>query len=135
MLIDPASDRAKGFFWLAAAWNLSAAAIALFASAHHTASFFGPGAKVEGLIAQMNTQLWWVSVLLFGVGYAIVALDPRRNHGIVFLAALGKTYVGLLWVWSFTRDEVTVLGLAGGLGDLAFAAVFAIFLWQARAAR
>ena len=28
-----------------------------------------------------NTQVFWVSVLFFGLGYGIVARDPGKNHG------------------------------------------------------
>ena len=64
-----------------------------------------------------------------------VARDPRKNHGLVLVAALGKTCVALLWIAAFAQGTVGLLGLAGALGDLVFAALFFRFLLAFRTAR
>ena len=84
----------------------------------------------EGAVAHLYTQAFWVSVGLFGVGYAIVAHDPGRNHGILLLAALGKTYVFVVFTAAWLRGSMGTLALVGGIGDLVFAAVFFWFLWH-----
>lgn len=99
---------------------------------YHAASFYGSGVEIHGPAGQMNTQAFWVSVLFFGIGYAIVARDPSKNHGLVLVAALGKTYVFVLWTAAWLRSEMTDLALAGAAGDLAFAAAFAWFLLRMR---
>jgi hypothetical protein len=128
---EPDLSRWKPLFWLAAAYNGSAAAVALLAPDLHVERFFAPGTALEGPVAHLNLQAFWVSVLLFGVGYAIVARDPRRNHGILFLAALGKTYVFVVFTSHWLEGSMQLLALAGGIGDLVFAGLFAWFLWQA----
>ncbi len=121
----------KPLFYVAAAYNIAAAAVALIAPRFHTESFFGPDAVIEGSVAFVNTQAFWVSVLLFGVGYWMVARDPSKNHGIVLLAAIGKTYVFAIWAWHYAQGSMTAFALFGGVGDLVFAGIFAVFLWKA----
>jgi hypothetical protein len=124
--------RIRWLFIVAAIWNLSAAGIALAFPDFHAESFYRAGTDLTGHVARMNTQAFWVSVLLFGAGYLVVARDPHKNHGLVFLAAVGKTYVFAIWTIGWFQSEVTVLALAGAIGDLAFAAVFAWFLVRVR---
>jgi len=133
MSTGPSLADARGIRWLfavAAAWNIAAATAALCFPAFHVASFYGSGTEAHGVVAQLHMQAFWVSVLLFGLGYAIVARDPRKNHGIILLAAIGKSYVFVVWTVGWSRSEVTTLGLLGGIGDLLFAGVFAWFLWR-----
>jgi hypothetical protein len=123
-------NRWKPFFWTAAVYNLLAAAVALLAPDFHVEQFFAAPAVLEGPVARIYTQAFWVSVLLFGVGYAIVARNPDRNHGILLLAALGKAYVFVAFVRAWLAGSMRTLALLGGIGDLIFAAGFVWFLWQ-----
>ncbi len=124
--------RFRPLFIVAAIWNLAAASVALIAPSFHTETFFGPGTTLDDPVAFLNTQMVWVTVGLFGIGYWIVARDPRKNHGIVLLAILGKVYVSVAWCWAWTADIVAPFALAGATGDLLFAAAFAFFLLKAR---
>ena len=119
-------------FYLAAFWNLSAATVALFAPEYHAQSFFGSSASLSDPISALDTQIMWVSVAFFGVGYWIVARDPGKNHGLVLVAALGKTFVGIRWFVAYVEGLVTPLALVGAIGDLIFAGLFAYFLVAAR---
>ena len=57
------------------------------------------------------------------------------RRGILPLGVLGKTAACLVWSWAFLAGEGTWLLLAGGLGDLAWAAYFVVVLRaEARAA-
>jgi hypothetical protein len=114
-------------FAIAAAWNFAAAAGALLTPELHRSLFFTVDNGVSAM-AQINTQGFWVAVLLFGVGYAIVARDPAKNHGLVVVGALGKLYVAVAWSWNFFAGTMKVMPLIGGLGDLVFAGLFLYFL-------
>ncbi len=125
------NDRqARYLFSAAAAWNFLAAAVALLAPDFHAASFFTPEAYSNAPMAASYAQGFWVFVLLFGVGYAVVARDPSKNHAIVALAAVGKTYVGVVWLLGAASGVLSALAVSGAVGDLAFAAVFAWFLYD-----
>ncbi len=125
-------ERYRLLFYLAAFWNLSAAIVALVAPEYHTQTFFGSAASASDPEFALNTQIFWVSVLFFGVGYWIVGRDPSKNHGLVLIAAAGKAFVGVRWIWAYTQGVVAPFALAGATGDLVFAALFAVFLLKAR---
>ena len=129
-LFDP--GRYRSLFYLAGAWNLSAAAVALGFPEFHAQMLYGQSESLSSPAAVINARIVWLSVAFFGVGYLIVARDPSKNHGLVLIAALGKASVGALWLWGYRAHEVAGLGLAGAIGDLAFAGLFAAFLLRAR---
>ena len=127
---DP--TRFRSVFYLAAVWNLSAAAGALLFPQYHAELFFGSPLAVATPAAVLNSQIVWVSVAFFGVGYWMVAREPTRNHGLILVATLGKIYVGLRWIWAFGQGIVTPFAVVGAAGDLMFASIFAIFLLKAK---
>jgi len=127
--------RYRPLFYAAAGWNVIAARVALAAPVFHAEAFFVLEGALASPEAALNTRIMWVTVGLLGFGYWLVARDPRKNHGLVLVAALGKTCVALLWIAAFAQGTVGLLGLAGALGDLVFAALFFRFLLAFRTAR
>jgi len=126
---DP--TRFRPLFYIAALWNLAAAGVALWAPAYHARVFFGSDRGLASPDAAMNTNILWVSVALFGIGYWLVARDPNKNHGLILIAALGKAYTAILWFSGFLFGTVTSFALLGAAGDIIFATFFAYFLLQA----
>jgi hypothetical protein len=114
--------------YIAAAWNLVGATLTLADMPKHLALFFGPGTVLDTPVALINTYGFWGSVVLFGIGYLVVARRPRENHGIVLLAVLGKIGTFFIWGWAYLQHAVTWLALAGGVGDLIFALIFIRYL-------
>ena len=117
---------------VAAAWNLVGAALVFANLSRHIALFFGRNAVIDDPIAMLNTIGFWGSVVLFGIGYLIVAANPAKNHGIIFLAIIGKVAVFLIWTWYWWRGYATALALFGGVGDLIFAVLLMFFLLRIR---
>jgi hypothetical protein len=126
--------RFRPLFYAAAGWNLVAAGVALAAPAFHAEAFFGSGAALASPEAALNSRIMWVSIGLLGFGYWLVARNPRKNHGLVLVAAMGKTCVAALWIAAFAQNTVGSLALAGAVGDLAFAGLFFRFLVAAQRA-
>ncbi|WP_372365190.1 hypothetical protein [Candidatus Uabimicrobium sp. HlEnr_7] len=121
------------FFTIAALWNITGAGGALLFPEFHTQLFFELSNSKFDIVAHVNTQAFWVSVLFFGVGYAIVAYNPRKNHGILLIAILGKLYVAVLWSYYWWNGKIKFFGLVGAVGDFVFALLFIAFLlwfWQ-----
>jgi hypothetical protein len=112
----------------AAAWNIVGAILVLLNLKTHITVFFGADAVFENRVAIINTIGFWGQVILFGAGYLIVAADPTRNHGILYLAISGKIAVCILWVWCWLQGYVTVVAFWGGIGDLVFAVLLLVFL-------
>ena len=127
---DP--NRYRGLFYVAALWNVSAAGVALFAPEYHAQTFYGSTASALDPVSVVDTQIFWVSVLFFGVGYWIVARNPAKNHGLILIAALGKAFVGIRWISAYVDGIAMSFALVGAIGDLIFAGLFALFLLRAR---
>ena len=116
----------------AAIWNIAGAALVLINMPEHVRLFFGTDASLDNRVAVINTIGFWGQVLLFGIGYLIVAANPLRNHGIIALAIAGKIAAFVLWSWCWLQGSLTAVALFGGVGDLVFAALLASFLVSIR---
>ena len=119
-------------FYIAAAYNLMGAAVPLLATELHLKTFFTEQAASSGVIMEMNTQAFWVTVFFFAVGYFMVGRDPKKNRPILWIAAPGKAYVFVLWTWHYMQGNVTEMALAAGIGDIIFALLFLRFLLKTR---
>ena len=60
-------------------------------------------------------------VLIFGVGYGIVAMDPRQNHGLIWLGILGKLGVVAILGQRWLTGVATAWVLPAAAGDFVFA--------------
>lgn len=116
------------FFLVAALWNLAGSGIAFANLETNATTFFLAATSELQPVINMLLILFWFTVFTFAVGYLILAVNPRKNRGILLLAILGKTAVGVLWTHGFFNGYVSATALAAGIGDLIFAAVFAVNL-------
>ena len=119
-------------FYVAAVYNLLAASSALFLTELHFSLFFTEAAASSGPIVAINTQAFWVCVVLFGVGYFFVARDPVHNRSILYLGVPGKAYVFFFFTLHYFQGHVTVIALLGGIGDLVLALLFLRYLLKTR---
>ncbi|MFX0030859.1 MAG: hypothetical protein ACFE8B_16720 [Candidatus Hermodarchaeota archaeon] len=67
-------------------------------------------------------------VFSFGIGYFLVARDLNKNHGIVFLGAIAKVFVFVLFLTYFFIGDSNIIPVIFVIGDLIFAILFAEFL-------
>lgn len=80
----------------------------------------------------LMTRLASLLIVVLGIGYAMVARDPVANRSILWLGVIGKAPIPLL-VWQ--GGGAAVLSSPAfllSLGDLAFAALFLIYLARRR---
>ena len=74
-----------------------------------------------------------VFVALFGGSYAWLALQPTISRPLVAFGAIGKTSAFVLFFTLWFFGHASFLLMLGGIGDLAFAAVFATWLRESAA--
>lgn len=67
-------------------------------------------------------------VVLFGIGYWLVSLDVRQNHGLVVLGILGKLGVVLFFPYRVWVGDTTAWILLPAAIDLFFVVLYADFL-------
>jgi len=75
----------------------------------------------------LYTTLVALFVLLFGGSYLWLALQPVISRPLLALGAIGKTTAAVAFTLLWLCGEASLLLMLGGLGDLAFAVVF--FVW------
>ena len=75
------------------------------------------------------TTLVAIFIALFGASYAWLAL-VRIDRSLLTLGAIGKTSAAVAFFLLWLSADASLLLMLGGLGDLAFAA---IFFWWLRA--
>lgn len=114
-------------------WKLVFVVAALFNFAVGLPMLLAPEAMLTGLGQPvpddlLMTRLASLLIVVLGIGYGMVARDPVGNRPILWLGVLGKAPIPLL-VW--LSGGAAVLASSAfllSLGDLAFAALFLIFL-------
>ena len=85
--------RFQPLFFAAAAWNLAGAIMGLF-FLEPLSELAWPGADLlADPISVQFTMMVFGLVGVLGIGYALVALDPSRNRGLVLTAAIGKPVI------------------------------------------
>lgn len=121
MISDVAIRRALG---ASVIFNLGGAALFAF-PASPLGEFVGLPAPVPGVYGAIIAYF----VVLFGGAYGWLAMQPVIDRPMVGFAAIGKSGFFFLVVifWLFGKISFLAVGAAGG--DLAFAAIFAAWLF------
>ncbi|UCD84282.1 MAG: hypothetical protein JSU92_13550 [Deltaproteobacteria bacterium] len=118
----------RKFFFVAAAWNLIGAVPALVSPRLNLRLFYA--VITDNYITLfLNRGLWW-AILVFGIGYLIIASDPGKHLGIVIMGIIGKTIVAGHWLYLFSIDRATALAVFAVLGDSIFTLFFLLYLIQ-----
>ena len=112
-------------FAAAAAWNLVAAAIFIFRPEIVLARL-GISDPAARLLARSLAS----SVITWGLGYALVAVDGRRFRPFAQLGALSKTIFAAVYAVAFFRGQISLAACSPALVDLLFALLFVEYLWR-----
>lgn len=118
----------RKFFLLSAFWNFSGAIPGIFFPALSMRSFYG--VQTDDYHTLFLTSLFWGTVLVFGIGYLIVANDPVKNYGIIALGVVGKIILSFTWyyIYFFCKNRATLVAVGAATGDLIFALYFSYYL-------
>ncbi|MFZ5609623.1 MAG: hypothetical protein ACOY99_08435 [Pseudomonadota bacterium] len=119
------SDRAwRGVFFIAAAFNIAAAAFFALAPDVALALFQFP--PVTGQVV-WYALFWWL-VAAFGIGYYLVGRDLVANRSIALLGLVGKLGVVVVGAVLWGRGQLSSPMAALVAGDLVFSVFFLLFL-------
>ncbi|MBU2552699.1 MAG: hypothetical protein KKB20_30075 [Proteobacteria bacterium] len=113
-------------FLIAALMNFVGAAGALWRPAQNIKLMYGLENSPD-LLLFLNRWLWWI-VLLFGIGYLLIAWEPARFPGIVIMGAVGKALFAANWIYLRAHGRATNLVLFPSAWDTVFALLFLIYL-------
>ncbi|MFL5752218.1 MAG: hypothetical protein ACJ76F_02330 [Bacteroidia bacterium] len=116
-------------FKLAALWNFSGALFALFCKDLMSSLFYvNSDPALTTVESNINYYLLYSFILVMGIGYWIVSLDPSRNKGLILVGIIGKLSTAFTWIIVFFMGYGTIMLLAGALGDLAWSLLFCYYL-------
>ena len=89
---------------------------------------FGPEALDDSFVAAIFFRMFMLAVVIFGIGYFIVSMDLKNNHGIVWLGAISKVIVCAKMGYFYISGLATNFVLIGIFPDVVFTVLFLIFL-------
>jgi hypothetical protein len=122
----------RWLFALGAAWNIVIGLSVSVAPLSSLRLLYGHEPSADDQLLSMLYRDFASCVLIFGLGYGIVAVDPSQNHGLVWLGIIGKLGVVAVLGQRWLTEAATVWVLPVAAGDLAFALLFACFLWRSK---
>jgi hypothetical protein len=122
----------RGFFWVAAAFNVFGGLMGWFNFEKQLTDAGFPAPNYP-----FFAQLLFLAVIIFGIGYAMVAVDPLRNRNIVWLGLLAKIAGVAMTYWAVDQGQVPKdpFAIQPLFADVPWAILFAIFLWKTRGSR
>lgn len=116
----------KNFFRFAALFNFTAALALLFAPSLFFSLLMMPDRLTMEAMPWIHQ--FAVLVLAFGVGYWAISQDPAGKRDIIWMGCLGKVLVfSMAWI-DFFFFELPIGFPLLVVADLAFAAVYFVFL-------
>src|SRR4030042_2141959 len=128
---DPPTQpgRWRLFFLAAGLWNWCGAVPAIFWPGLNLNLFYA----ITGLqdyplnyyLVFLNRS-FWIAVLVFGLGYLIIASDPGKHLGIVVMGIIGKVIVALAWYYLFAMGKATGFAVFAATGDSLFTVFFLV---------
>lgn len=118
----------KLVFWVAALFNF-AVGLPMLVTPETLLPAIGQPVPADLLMTRLAALL----IVVLGIGYGMVARDPVANRPILWLGVLGKAPIPLL-VWrTGGAAALASSSFILSLGDLAFAALFLLYLLTNRA--
>ena len=115
----------KTLFMVAAAFNLSTAAILIFRPDIVLARFGITDPMANWLARSMAS-----SVTAWGVAYALVLVNPLRFREFVRLGVFSKTLFFVIYAVAFFSRAISFPAFVPALVDLVLAALFVEYLWR-----
>jgi hypothetical protein len=72
----------------------------------------------------------WITVLVFGIGFFIVALNPVKHIGIVIMGLLGKLLFASNVLIQYSSEKVSETAMTAAVIDLIFVLLFGVFIFK-----
>lgn len=116
----------KRFFLASACWNMFGAIPALISPRLNMLMFYG--VKTDDFYTLFLNRFSWAAVLIFGIGYLMTAIDPRKFIGIIIMGIIGKTTVAALWYYLYFTDRAAIFSIFAATGDSIFTLYFIVYL-------
>ena len=113
----------------------------LLAAAHNILGGLMLLVRFDAVLAEMGfatasprflLQLLFISVIIFGVAYLVIALNPLASRGLVFIGLLSKLAGAMMSYRAMYRHELVADWTGPLIHDVVWAIGFGVFLVYAR---
>ena len=119
------------FFLVSGLWNLGGAIPALVSPRLNLQLMYGIFKTDESSLRfylEFLNRGFWMAVLVFGIGYLIIATNPGKHLGIVVMGIIGKVIVAMSWFFLFAMGKATGFAVFAATGDSLFTVFFILYL-------
>lgn len=116
----------RKFFAVSGCWNMIGAIPAVISPRLNLKLMYGLSTN-DYYNLMLNRSLW-IAILIFGVGYFLIALDPRRYFGIIVMGIIGKIAVAVIWFHMFSIGTATFMAAFAATGDSIFTVFFILYI-------
>lgn len=120
----------RSLFVIAALWNFAGALPGLFDSAGMFEREFGRNLADPVMVAVYRGA--WVTALLYGFGFLIVALNPVRHTGVILMGGLGKGLFALNLAYMYLSGWTSDFAIVVIAGDIIFFTLFVVYFVRLR---
>jgi hypothetical protein len=131
---EPLSDRERTryatVFVIAAVWNFAGALPGFMDSEGMFAREFGR--ELADPVMVIVYRGAWGTALLYGFGFLMVARNPVRHTGVVFMGGLGKAFFALHLLYMYLKGWTSDFALVVIGGDVVFVAMFVAYFRSVR---
>ncbi len=126
------NDFYSKMFLVSALWNISASSGSMLLFDLHFKYFVGTDEVMNNFYTSLYGRIFLMFVFFFGVGYYIVSRDVTKNRGIVWMGALAKITLCIIYTYCYMIDRVTLIGFTMINIDFIWAMLYLLFLRQTR---
>jgi hypothetical protein len=116
----------RALFLVVALWT-AIGAVPGFLDPHGTFLRFHGHEPESALVLDLYRGTWG-QTLLFAIGYALAAFDPRRHGALLLLGGIGKVMFALRHMELATGPDATFMSIAAIVGDLVLSALMFVYL-------
>ena len=106
------------FFVIAGFWNLLGAVDGILRPTLNLEKYYG--VQTDDFITIFLNRAFWIVVLIFGIGYFLIAINPILFYGIIVLGIIGKIVVAVSWISLFKIGKGERISIFASSGDLLF---------------
>jgi hypothetical protein len=114
-------------FIVSATWNLLGSIPAITDSNAMFLREFGRDLADPVMLAVYRGA--WVTSLLYGLGFLLVAYNPQRHTGIVLMGGLGKALFAINLLYMYLQGWTSSFAIIVILGDALFVGAFVVYLY------
>ena len=115
------------FFLISAIWNLLGCIEGTLLPGKNMLRYYG--VETDDYHTLFLNRSFWGAVLVFGIGYLIIAYDPGKHLGIVLMGIIGKILVSVNWFYLYGTGRAKASALFAAVGDSLFTLFFILYFY------